>query len=1692
MQHPTRLCAALALAFGGLHASPALAQASQTLERVVITGSSIKRLASETALPVSVISREQIERSGATNVEDVLRRVSANAALQSDTTQGAGYAQSFANLRGLGPNSTLVLLNGRRLANFAFGSIGGNSSVDLNSIPFAAIERIEVLRDGASAIYGTDAVGGVINFITRKDYTKGELSLKYGDTEDGIGGKESGASMAFGTGALTADGYNLLLTANVKKQTKISALEQKFYLRGLTEIPGSDPPTSGRSFPGRLVDFDITPGAFANAGANFSPCDPAFNVIQTRAATTPNGTAKMRCRFIFPASQENLPDSDKADAFGRLTFDLGQEQQLFFEASFARNHSIGRTAPVPIDSTAGHVKPDGTYPDFLLPLSSRYFPTALMSSLGYTAAQMNVRGDGFAQIAMRSIPVGPRVSDNTNEQMRFVAGLQGRLAGWDYDAGFTASEAKGALDYRNYLHEGRFIAALATGNINPFGPQDAAGLSLLDTTRMEGPMRRSKSTTYAFDAKASTELMQMGGGAMALALGVDLRKEKANDRAVNADYEQGLHIGGEGTVPKTIASRNIYAVYGELAMPVTREFEATLAARYDKYSDFGNSFNPRAAIRFQPMKELLLRASAGTGFRAPTLWDVNSPTAFTNTANSLVDPDCPPGQAGDPRCETQFNVRLSSDPTLKPEKTRQFAIGAVVEPTRNLTIALDYWHIQKRDQIGVIGGDAIMSTPDLYQRYKPRVRRQANGFISFIETPGGEPGRTQDQRHRHRHSLELEPGHDGPPGREPGRQPHPAMGAAERQGHAVHRLRGHGRRRRWRATGADLAAHPGLRLESGCLELHAGERAREGLDRVRGPGRGQRRPPRGAQGEGQQPLEHGPGLEADGRAAAARRGAQCVRPGPAVHRRVELRLACLGLRRLLRRPARALLVRERQLPVQVSRSDGASAGPLTGALFHGPGKGSCVQPGVRLGFPRRCGCSDTNKACTWQARLAMRSEARTRRWLRRITTSSLQTSRIARPLSQTGRGLSDLGAVRTAPFPSGGVPMQHPTRLCAALALAFGGMYANPALAQASQTLERVVVTGSSIKRLAAETALPVSVLTRDQIEKSGATNVEDVLRRVAAMSGMLSDSTQGAGYATSNANLRGLGANSTLVLLNGRRLAGHPFGSIGGSVAVDLNSIPFAAIDRIEVLRDGASAIYGTDAVGGVVNFITRRDYNKGELTLRYSDPDETKGGKEHGGSLAFGMGDLGSDGYNLLLTANIKEQTRLQASEQGWYWRHATEVPGSIPPTSFRAYPGRLMDIGVSPGAYTNPGPNMAACDPANTVIQVAGPTPNGSDNAKRCRAIYAAMLDNLPDSTKTDLFARGTFKLDADTQWFFEASAARNHTTGRAAPSPLDGSAMKVQADGNYPRMVMPIDSKYFPLALLNRLGYTEADYVSYVNPQGRKFTEVATRSLDRGNRVSDNTNEQFRLVLGMNGAMAGWDYDAGFNIAQARGSLVYEGYLLQQPYLDALATGNVNPFGPNDAAGVALLDGAQLKGKVRASKATTMVLDLKASRELMELGGGAMAMLAVGADLRKDKADDRATHPGYSAGLHIGGEGSVPNTSASRNVAAVYSELAMPFTKQLELTAAARYDHYSDFGGSFNPMLRLRFQPMKELLLRASAGTGFRAPTLWDVNSPVANTNTADPQVDPDCPLKTNPLIRRCATRSSTSSSPATRT
>ncbi|HET7729039.1 MAG TPA: TonB-dependent receptor, partial [Usitatibacter sp.] len=722
---------------GGI--APAAAQQPR-VEKIEVTGSNIKRVEGESALPVTIITRQDIERMGAVSTEDVLRRVSANTAMFSDTTQGVGYAQSFANLRGIGSNSTLILLNGRRLANHAFGNVGGPAAVDLNSIPFNAIERIEVLRDGASAVYGTDAVGGVINFITRADYRGGEITVKGGTTREGKDGREVGFNSAVGFGDPAKDRWNLLVTGGAQYNKRLPAIKQKLYMR-YVDIEGALDPTSFRGFPGRLADFGFSPGAYAGTLTTdpaFAPCDPEFTVVQ-RSGTTPSGTPRDRCRGLFPAYLDNLPDQRKSDIFGRFTYELANDHQFFAEGAFARNHSIGRIAPVPIDSSIARIKPDGTQDPFLLPLTSRYAPVALINRLGYNVA--DVAFPGFLDIIYRAAPAGNRINDTQNDQTRLSTGLKGLAAGWDYNTALTYALAKDYLVYTGYVHEGRFRTALASGNLNPFGPNDAQGEALLNAAKMEGPMRDSKSTTLQVDGKGSREIGKLGGGPIAVALGVDVRREKIEDKPINEDYRLGLHVGGEGTVPETSASRTVSAVFGEVSLPFIRNLEASVAVRYDRYSDVGSKTNPRVSLRWEPTKDMLVRASAGSGFRAPSLWDLNAPPAFSNTANQVNDPGCPAALIAnqDPRClQVQLTTRLSSSPDLKPETSKQWSIGLVLEPVQTLSIGLDYWRITKKDNIGVLTADTILANPDdltLYNQFRNRFVRNAQGTTLYVDQP---------------------------------------------------------------------------------------------------------------------------------------------------------------------------------------------------------------------------------------------------------------------------------------------------------------------------------------------------------------------------------------------------------------------------------------------------------------------------------------------------------------------------------------------------------------------------------------------------------------------------------------------------------------------------------------------------------------------------------------------------------------------------------------------------------------------------------------------------------------------------------------------------------------------------------------------------------------------------------------------
>ena len=228
----------------------------------------------------------------------------------------------------------------------------------------------------------------------------------------------------------------------MQKNTRLKAVDQGYYNRGGAEIEGAPPPTSGRAYPGRLVDYGLSPGAYISDGTFTDPklaaCDPVDTVIQVRDSENPNGSSVKRCRYIYAATLDNLPDQDKADVYSRLTVNISKDVQGYIEASYASNHNIGRVAPVPIDQTAGHLDVAAAkYPNFLMPVTSKYFPTALMTQLGYTAPFGSTEFPGYTEIAMRAVPVGNRINDNRNAQGRLVGGVRGTFGTWDFDSAIT-------------------------------------------------------------------------------------------------------------------------------------------------------------------------------------------------------------------------------------------------------------------------------------------------------------------------------------------------------------------------------------------------------------------------------------------------------------------------------------------------------------------------------------------------------------------------------------------------------------------------------------------------------------------------------------------------------------------------------------------------------------------------------------------------------------------------------------------------------------------------------------------------------------------------------------------------------------------------------------------------------------------------------------------------------------------------------------------------------------------------------------------------------------------------------------------------------------------------------------------------------------------------------------------------------
>ncbi|WP_349744926.1 TonB-dependent receptor [Roseateles cavernae] len=690
-----------------LLSSAALAQEAK-LERVEITGSSIKRIDGETALPVQTIKRDDIDKSGVTTAAELLKNISASAANLGDgasITDNTGGQRGFngANLRGIGVSSTLVLLNGRRLANFA--SPGDSAGVDLNSIPAGAIQRVEILKDGASAIYGTDAIGGVINFITRQDYRGVDISAYVADTQDGGAGKRT-VTLSGGVGDLSRDRFNVFATLDIQQLDALRSTQRDFIQeRPLAEtVPYY---LSSRPFPGNIrlsgtaATRNAQLAAINAAGYRFNGqpynqrtvnlfapgCNPPASVYTELVGT-------QACGYDYMADTEVYPQSDKIAFLSRGIADLGGGQQVFAELMLARAETLYVLSPNP----------------------------TTLSGVNWSAINAflpnPVNHPSSFEVRFRATELGNRSSEVSSEANRVVVGTTGTFGSWDYTVGASHALNKVEDRYVNgYFKFNELLAAVRGGQINPFGASPAASQALIQSLRIDDAARRSEGTTSGLDAKITGTLGQLDGGDIGVAFGAELRREtqKFTPSALLVSNNIGGDRDGSGTSPALVATRNgrnISSAYAEISAPYSKTLEIQAALRADHYQRVGSSVNPKLGLRWQPNKELLVRTSAGTGFRAPSFSELYRPTSYGTSAAFLYD--------GVYDSFEQYPTEKVANPDLKPEKSKQFSLGLVFEPLRDTSVSVDYWHIKKTDVISDLSGKIILENPDRYAAYIKR------------------------------------------------------------------------------------------------------------------------------------------------------------------------------------------------------------------------------------------------------------------------------------------------------------------------------------------------------------------------------------------------------------------------------------------------------------------------------------------------------------------------------------------------------------------------------------------------------------------------------------------------------------------------------------------------------------------------------------------------------------------------------------------------------------------------------------------------------------------------------------------------------------------------------------------------------------------------------------------------------------
>jgi iron complex outermembrane receptor protein len=689
-------------------------QANQPTQRVEITGSYIRRADAETPSPVQVITAADLKNSGYTSISEVLQHITANGAGTLSQTFQGGFAAggSAISLRGLNNNATLTLIDGHRMASYPLADDGSRSFVDLSSIPFDAVERIEILKDGASAVYGSDAMAGVVNVILKKNFVGTRLSAETGTTTQG-GGTTSHLTASHGLGDLETDGYNAYVSLEYRRQEPINytqrrdgglwqALDMSAY-GGANKSPGVITPQN--TAPIVLSPYMLNPNTPRVSGANNSAAFAFFpgTVCGSYAQMASGGCAYEDPYKVIQQKTENV------NILASYTKKLGDGWKADFKASLFQSKD---TLP------QGFTNFPSSYGNQLEMMSG--VPPHYIAGTAIPAIRLpaNYPGNPFGvpAIVRGPIPGAPARDITTDSKAyRLVANLSGTWGAWDID---------GSLGYtRDNLNRvstgGLNVPAMNAALNRAANPYSVTGANTAADIAAIFPTVSSFDTSELDFAElhASRSLANLPGGDLIVSLGGGSFHTKLSAPAMpNPD---GLTNGAYAFGSETATS-----AYMEFTAPVLKSLEIDGAVRFDHYSLAGNSTTPKLAFKWTPSEAFALRGTLAKGFRAPGPAE-NGNSASSGGVGTANDPVlCPGGYMANgmyPKgtviasCNESLIGLSTTNPDLKPEKSVSATLGVILEPVKGWSTAIDLYQITIKDQIvgGPLSGTPVRNAPEL-------------------------------------------------------------------------------------------------------------------------------------------------------------------------------------------------------------------------------------------------------------------------------------------------------------------------------------------------------------------------------------------------------------------------------------------------------------------------------------------------------------------------------------------------------------------------------------------------------------------------------------------------------------------------------------------------------------------------------------------------------------------------------------------------------------------------------------------------------------------------------------------------------------------------------------------------------------------------------------------------------------------